>query len=141
MKLANIPLLEGVCIIFLLSSKEYLSGCQAYMSLYLGDWSLRIYSRSSGPSGPCRGEGGVINPGFTLTLVASTTTTTAEATTRKEQLSQADCFLAAVCNRCRLMSQGHRELGELDCERFWRQCVDIPSALVSNVGSFQEVTA
>ena len=35
----------------------------------------------------------------------------------------------------------HRELGELDCERFWRQCVDIPSALVSNVGSFQEVTA
>jgi len=35
----------------------------------------------------------------------------------------------------------HRELGELDCERFWRKCVDIPSALVSNVGSFQEVTA
>ncbi|CAK9096258.1 unnamed protein product [Durusdinium trenchii] len=30
----------------------------------------------------------------------------------------------------------HQELSWWDCDRFWQHCVDIPTALVSNVGSF-----
>lgn len=32
----------------------------------------------------------------------------------------------------------HQELAEMDCEKFWRLCVDIPTAVVSNVGSFEQ---
>jgi hypothetical protein len=33
---------------------------------------------------------------------------------------------------------GHQELAEMDCEKFWRLCVDIPTGVVSYVGSFEQ---
>eukprot|EP00439_Symbiodinium_sp_Y106_P041384 s4893_g5.t1 len=36
-----------------------------------------------------------------------------------------------------MVELGHEELSHLDCDQFWRRCVDIPTALVSSVGGGQ----